>query len=74
MISPACNVARVNENAHTLKSNFFMVRGVFISYVSYMLLFCCYFNETAVQLLCREKIQSDIHQIFSGENLIVAFE
>ena len=51
-----------------------MVRGVFISYVSYMLLFCCYFNETAVQLLCREKIQSDIHQIFSGENLIVAFE
>ena len=31
-----------------------MVRGVFISYVSYMLLFCCYFNETAVQLQAGE--------------------
>ena len=76
VISPACNVARVNENAHTLKSNFFMVRGVFIRYVSYVygFLFCCYFNEPAVELLCCEKIQPDVHQIFSGENLVVTLQ
>ena len=40
-----------------------MVHGVFIRYVSYVygFLFFCYFNETAVELLCCEKIQSDVH-------------
>ena len=53
-----------------------MVRGVFIRYVSYVygFLFCCYFNKPAVELLRCEKIQSDVHQIFSGENLVVTLQ
>ena len=37
-------------------------------------LFSRYFDNTAVELLCGEKIQPDAHQVFSGEHLTVILQ